>query len=214
MIRSSICSALAGWTHDAFRPESFHKNLQHLLRWNGVFHILLGGLQSYRTSVWVTMDMPRVWWFFVRPLWIQKLMTFAWHIMVSVYVAVSVCWNLDQKQNDRLKFQGEENHPSWWRLKNFQRIHVELLSWKFVLIITSQGKFELLFSQVTLLPGKWRTKILRSLRFEEQHNWGTRMDCRWWFSNIRSNFNLDIFNLQYTMVPSLFPWTSHPKRIF
>lgn len=160
------------------------------------------------------MDVPRrVWWFFVRPLWIQKLMTFAWHIMVSVYVAVSVCWNLDQKQNDRLKFQVEENHPGWWRLKISKgfmlNFWVESLCWLLPLRVSSN------YCSVKLhcCPENEGRKY-NPWRFEEQHNWGTRMDGRWWFSNIRSNFNLDISNLQYTMALSLFPWTSHSKRIF
>lgn len=104
-----------------------------------------------------------------------------------------------------------------------------------MLIITSQGKIELLFTQVTLLPRKMKDEngTLCSLKSNiiEAQEWmlgggfqifvqlstQKQVDCRKPSKNNCHEMEFPtasyILNLQYTMVPSLFPSTSHPKRI-
>lgn len=170
-------------------------------------------IPSYRSpQFWVTMDMSRVWCFWghfgSRSLW--PLHDTSWSLCTWPCQCVET-WIKNKMTGWSFKWKktipvDEGSRISKGFMLNFW---VESLCWLLPLRVRSN------YCSVKLhcCPENEGRKY-NPLRFEEQHNWGTRMDGRWWFSNSRSNFNRDILNLQYTMAPSLFPWTWHPKRIF
>ena len=150
-------------------------------------------IPSYRSpQFWVTMDMSRVVMllceatFGSRSLW--PLHDTSWSLCTwpcqCVETWIKTKWQVDvssgRKWSQLMKAQKFPKDSCW-------TFELKSLCWLLPLRVRSN------YCSVKLncCPENEGRKY-NPLRFEEQHNWGTRMDGRWWFSNSHSNFNRDI----------------------